>query len=104
MLLLGRPLITTGVFGTLPVPGSLESRPDLPISGMPVEPRPPHMQSMVDAYRWRAEKPQVFTFEHDGSALGGTSMTLAEAQPSPVTEVLVLAHVVDLHDRAVSSS
>lgn len=67
---------------------------------MAVENPPPHVQTIVDSYRWRSEKPQVFTFEHNKRAsclvLGARSMTLTEQQPSAVTEVIVLAHVVDL--------
>ncbi len=67
---------------------------------MSVESPPPHVQTIVDAYRWRSEKPQVLTFEHNKRAsyavVGAASMTLTEEQPSAITEVIVLAHVVDL--------
>lgn len=67
---------------------------------MTVESPPPHVQTIVDAYRWRSEKPQVHTFEHNKRAsylvIGASTMTLTEEQPSSVAEVIVLAHVVDL--------
>jgi hypothetical protein len=61
---------------------------------------PAHVATIVDAYRWRGEKPVVFTFEHNRRSayvvIGAASLTLTDAQPSAVSEVIVLAHIVEL--------
>ena len=62
---------------------------------------PPHVQEIVDSYRWRSEKPTVFAFEQKRRSgflvVGATTLTLTDATPSAVREVIVLAHIAEIH-------